>query len=377
MTHHASKVPGGRLILVLLVALVVMAVINVAILTSASAAAGQKAAEKKAAAEPAKIEIIEIFMPDCAGCSGTSQSVAEIKKQNVNASQRRIDASSPEGVSLVSRHEISRLPALVVTGEVNKTDQLSRFWTQLGTVQDGAALIEPQLPYYSVRDGKVLGLVSLVRIIDSSCTGCSSIDVIVGSFERAGVVFSSDRTVEYDSSEGKGLIKTYGVREIPAAIISKDVLDYQSIALIWPQLNATEKNGSYALHVLQPPYRDLAVNKIIGLVDTIYINDSTCGNCYDVLLHQQILGENFGVVFANETFVDVNSAAGASLISRYSITKVPTFVVSPDAKYYTGLMQVWPSVGDEVGGWYVFRNMTAIGGTYRDLTTGKVVVPLS
>ncbi len=369
------KLHGDVLILGLFAVLVVMALINVALLANISLTTSQMDVAQKAEAEPARLEIVRIFSPECQNCYDVNAALAEIGRQNVNVSQRSIELSSPEGLSLTSKYEINRLPALVVSGEINKTSQLSRFWNQIGTTYGDAAVVEAQLPYYSVGDGKVVGLVALARIIDSSCTQCSSIDSIVNYFEQAGVVIGSRRTVEYNSDEGKNLVNTYGVDAIPAVIVSKDVLDYQAIAQIWPQLNATEKNGSYALHVLQPPYRNLAENKIVGLVDVIYLNDSSCVSCYNVFMHRSILRNNFGVAIINETLLDVNSTQGRALVSKYNIRAAPTFLMSPDARYYSGLMQVWQSVGNETNGWYIFRDISVTGGIYRNLETGVVVVP--
>ncbi len=369
------KLHSDRLIFILFAVLVVIALINVAVLTGISLTASQKIAAQKAEAEPARLEIIQIFS-ECENCYDINQALDEINKQNVNVSQRSVEFSSAEGLSLTSKYEINKLPALVIRGEINKTAQLSGFWRQIGTVYSDAVVVEAQLPYYSVSDSKVVGIVALTRIIDSSCTQCSSIDSIVNYFEQAGAVISSERTVEYNSDEGKSLISTYGVREVPAVIVSKDILDYPAIAQVWPQLNATEKNGSYALHTRQPPYRDLALNKIVGLVDVIYLNDSSCASCYDVFVHRFILRDNFGVFLSNETVLDINSSAGKALVSKYNITAAPMFIMSPDAKYYSGLMQVWPSVGtSENNNWYVFRNITVIGGIYRNLQTGIITVP--
>ncbi|MBI4174719.1 MAG: hypothetical protein HY517_03665, partial [Candidatus Aenigmarchaeota archaeon] len=269
---------------------------------------------------------------------------------------------------------------VIVLGNVNSS-LVVNLWNQNWNVemengtQVSSVYTNVLPPFRDLAEDRLVGLVNLTRIHDTSCAQCSSIEPIINSLKQAGVVVKNERTVEYNSAEGQQLISAFGVKEIPATVISKEVLDYPAVAEIWSQLNATEKNGSYALHVLQPPYRSLPENRIVGLVDVIYLNDSSCTNCYNVLIHREILGTNFGIYLANETVVDLNSTAGKSVLSRYNITVVPTFVMSPDAKYYTGLNQVWPSVGTVDSGWYVFRNVTVIGGIYKDLSTGKTIVP--
>ncbi len=343
-------------------------------------------AEKLAEEEnrPARLELVKITDSSCADCFDIDGVVNDLRKPAVNiTSERSVEFSSSEAMQLIEKYDIRKLPTLLVSGEINKSN-VANIWTQdwdvamENNVQVSYVYAGQAPPYRDLEQDKVLGLVTLTRLVDSSCDQCSSVDPIINSFKQAGAVFISDRTVEYTSDEGNALINTYGVKEIPAVVISKDITDYPQIAEIWPRLNVTEKNGFYALHVLQPPYRNLSANKIVGLVDVIYLNDSSCGNCYNVLVHKIILGTNFGVSLVNETVVDVNSTQGKELVSRYNITVVPVFIMSPEAKYYSGLMQVWLSVGTtESNSWYVFRNVDAIGGIYKNLTSGKVVVPAS
>lgn len=376
MAKIKRKLHGDKIIIALFAVLVVVGLVNVIVLTNISMIAGQKAGASRAAAEPAILDVTEIYVQDCSDCYDANNAIDDIKKQNTNVSQSRVEMSSDKGRSLIDKYRITKLPALVVTGEINKSAGLSRHWTQAGTVRDDAVVIEALLPYYSTGKNRVVGLVNVTRILDTSCAQCSSIDVIVNSFGQAGVAIKNDVNLEYNSPQGARLISDMGITRVPSIVVSGDILEYTSIAAIWPQLNATEKNGAYALHVLQAPYRDLALNRVVGLVDVIYLNDSSCSNCYNVHIHKQILSGNFGLFLLNETVVDINSTAGKAIVSRYNITLVPAFVMSPDAKYYEGMMQVWPSVGtQESDGWYAFRNVTVLGGIYKNLGTGKTVVP--
>lgn len=337
-----------------------------------------KAAEQENV--PAKLQVIKLSDSSCPKCFNTDSVVQGLKRANVNvASERAIEFSSDEARQLIERYQIEKLPTVIVLGDVNSSSVVN-LWNQNWQVEmengtQVSAVYLPALPYRDLAEGRVKGLVNITRLLDTSCAQCSSVEPIINSFRQAGAVIAGDVNIEYNSPRGAELISRFGVREIPAVIISRDILDYQSIAEIWPRLNATEKNDSYALHVLQPPYRDLAENRVVGLVDVIYVNDSSCTNCYNVLVHEQILGASFGLFLANGTVADVNSADGQALVKKYNITLVPTFVMSPDARYYSGLMQVWPSVGTEENTWYVFRNVSVIGGIYKNLETGKVIVP--
>lgn len=370
MSNKTSRSSGDTILLALFAILIVIALVNVVTLTSISMNV-QKGPTKPVIVYAA-LDLTEIQAPACDKCYSMSNIITSIKTQNVNLTEHVI--SSTDAQALISKYSITKLPALVVTGEINKTTTLTGFWSKIGVVNNGAVVIEAQPPYYSVKDSTVVGLVTLIRVFDSSCKLCTDVESLVKTFESSGVVIASDTSVEYNSADGKALISTYGLSNVPAVIVSKNILEYPAMARIWPQLNATEKNNNYALHLSRPPYRDLAANRTVGLVDMIYLNDSTCSECYDVMIHKQIVAGSFGVVLVNETLFDINSVEGKALVSKYNIKSVPTFILSPDAKYYVSLMQVWPSVGtQESNGWYVFRNITQMQSNYKDLATGNIV----
>jgi hypothetical protein len=157
-------------------------------------------------------------------------------------------------------------------------------------------------------------------------------------------------------------------------IISKDILDYDSIKQIWKQLNTTEKEGFFALHSTIPPYIDASTDKVVGLVTLIMLNDKTCNICYDVLVNKQILAR-FGIATDKEFSYDVNSDEGKDLINKYKITKVPIIVMSPETKVYDSFTQVWDQVGTiENDGWYVMRTPEVLG-TIKDLSTDQIIQP--
>lgn len=324
--------------------------------------------------QPAKIELIKIAASSCPYCFDINPVIENLKKANINVtSEKTLDFSSAEAKQLINQYSIEKLPTVIVLGEVNKsiiTPQWNQNWqvemkdgTQVSVVY---AAVNP--PYVDAT-GNIRGLVSLTHIIGESCPKCANLTQVISFFKQNGVKFSSEKTIDYTSSDAQELIIKFGVREIPALIVSKDILDYPAIAQVWDQLNATEKQGFYALHTTVPPYRNLASNKIVGLVSLIYLNDSTCSSCYNVQINKQVLERNFGLAIANETTVDISSDYGKSLVKQYNITKVPIILVSPDASVYTAFSTVWSQVGSiENNGWFVMRNPEVLG-TYKDLST--------
>ena len=329
--------------------------------------------------QPAKLELIKFNAASCQDCFDINSVVENLKKANVNVtSEKTVDFSSAEAKQLIIQYNIEKLPTVIVLGEVNKSS-VANLWNQNWQVgmKDGTQVssvysaVAP--PYVDAASGDVKGLVALTHILDESCPRCADLTPVINFFKQQGAKFSSEKTIAHISSDAEGLITKFGVQKVPALIISEDILDYPAIAQVWSQLNATEKQGSYALHATVPPYRNLATNKIEGLVSVIYLKDDSCASCYDVLVNRQILERNLGLIIANETVIDTNSDAGENLLKQYKITKVPIMLASPDANLYTSFMQVWSQVGDVAGdGWFVMRSPEVLG-TYKDLSSGQVI----
>ena len=332
---------------------------------------------------PANLQVTLLTDNTCTDCGDLENILQQINVTGVKiTSVDRLDYASTKAKQLISQYGVQKVPSVLVFGETNKSGSISFIWDQLGgTMSNGVVYIESSPPYLDLPTGTVKGRVDVTVLNDSSCPQCSSMNSFVNSLQTNGVKISSSRTIEYTSGEAKSLISKYNIQRIPAIVISQEVLAYKTISQVWSQLNATLKDGFYALHTLNPPYRDLATGNVQGLASVIYLQDGTCSTCYDVAAHRNILVKNFGVFLANETTVDISSDQGKSLITKYNINNIPTVLISPEANIYPGLKTVWlqtqtglnGTIGTiENDGWYVFR-ATGLMGNYVDLSTGKIV----
>ncbi len=332
-----------------------------------------KVIEIKQELEPAEIEITKISLSNCDDCFNISSIISNIKQQNVKIkNEKTLDFSLQEAKNLIERYGIKKLPAIIVTGEVNKS-AVYGFFNSIGEIRDSAFILTSQEPpFYDIQEKRVIGRVEIIKLIDNSCLNCFDMETVVSLFKRAGVTISDEKNVMYDSVEGRNLIQKYGIKEIPALIVSKDITQYNSLQQIWSRLNAAEKNGFYVLHALRPPFRDLLQNKIVGLVDLVMLEDKACLQCYNVSINKQILAR-FGIFPITEETYDINSTKGKELISKYNIEKVPIILLSPEAKVYNSFAQVWKQVGDvEDDGWFVMRNPELLG-VVKNLTTGELI----
>ncbi|MBI2004320.1 hypothetical protein HYS72_02535 [Candidatus Pacearchaeota archaeon] len=323
---------------------------------------------------PAELELVKIVSENCDSCFDIEEAVKELKNQNVNIkNEETISSGSSQGKEFISKYNIKKLPTIIVSGEIDKSEQLVSYFEEKGEIQEGNFIFTSLIPpYFDAASNQVKGLVSIKHIIDSSCEKCVDLTSISSTLEEQGVFVQDEQFIEYNSKEGQELIKKFGVKEVPAILISEEVDYYIDVKDALIQSGAINKEGFYAVHSTVPPYRDLLQNKIVGLVDVVYLTNNVCSVCYDVSVNRDILLQ-FGLVLNNENTYDINSPEGKQFAQKYNVKKAPIIILSPDAKYYSLLEQAWESVGTiESDGWFVMRNPELIG-TYWDLEENKIV----
>lgn len=217
--------------------------------------------------------------------------------------------------------------------------------------------------------------VDVTILADASCANCINASALAAYLQQAfGVNIPNETVLDYTSAQAQELIRKYNITSVPAFIASASMSSYKNVSQLWPQLGTVESDGAYVLRAEVPPYRSLSDGGIKGLVTLTSIVDGSCAECYDISLQKIPLGR-LGVFIANESTYDVSSLEGRAYVNALNITKVPTIVLSPDAKYYGNLNEIWPEVGTvENDGTYVFRNMDALGGVvYKDLLTDRII----
>lgn len=322
---------------------------------------------------PAGLDIVAISASAGPASLESSQFVSELKALG-NAkilSEKSVSypADSLAG-ELVGKYGIKKLPAVVVTGELEKLG--GSFIGGPG----GASwfVYEAQKPpYFDTASGKTLGLVKATLITDPGCKDCFDPGILEEALKTSGVAISESQTYTYPEPEGAELRAKYNVTKVPAFILSKDFGEYGTLASGWSRLGSVEPDGAYVLRKIQPPYLDLQTGRVVGRVRLVELVDANCADCYDVSLHRSVT-PRFGIAnFTSIDRYDVNSTKGAEIASKYNVTKVPIILLSPEASAYEMLGQVWQQVGSvENDGWYVFRAAEAMG-AYKDLSSGKVV----
>lgn len=338
-------------------------------------------AAAKEAARPANIKLTKITTPSCADCFNVDDAVATLKKQNVSVGEEKAVAfDSSEGQSLIKQLGVERVPTYIVTGEVTKSS-LEGFIKSNGEIKNDAFVFTKVNPIFIATDTKKeMGKVTVTILTDSSCSQCLDPKLTIDSYKKAGIKITDEREITWNSLEGQRIVSQYKITKVPTFVLSSDVDFYDNVKNNWSQIGTVEQDKTYVARNLFLPYRDLEKGQILGLLDIIYLTDSTCTNCYDpIKVQKAILIQGYGVGFGSERTVDVNSGAGQSLKDKYKITKVPTILLSPTADKYVSLKGVWKNVGTvESDGFYVFREMQQLGNiVYKDLASNQIIQPAS
>lgn len=223
-------------------------------------------------------------------------------------------------------------------------------------------------------------LLHLTLITDKSCTDCFNLKPVIDFIKKENVKIDSETSVDSSSDEGKKLITKFGIKKLPTFTVQGEVKKNTNLNQFFSKAGEIATgdiaDDTFVFRQVGGPYVDTASGKVKGRINLVLLTDITCTECYDVTQHETIL-KQFGMEPATKV-LDVKSAAGSALASKYGIKLVPTFVLSGDVKEYPSFTapSVWPQVGIVAkDGAYVFTKGVPLMGVYKDLTTNKVIKP--
>ena len=358
---------------------VVSAIVGALSVTKTLSQIDKKIADSKEMARPANVSLTKITVLGCADCFNVDEAVAIFKKQNVSVGEEKtLIFNTPEANAIVSQLGVKRLPTYIVTGEASKKS-LEGFVNNNGEIKNNTFVFTKVTPLFIDSESKKqIGKVTVTYLTDNSCAQCIGSKHTVDAFKKVGVKISEEKEVAWNSVKGQEIINKYKIIKLPTFLLSSDISYYPSVSDIWPKFGTKETDGTYVARQIPLPYRDLEKRKIVGLVDVIYLIDSTCSDCYKAQeVHKDILTKGFGVVVRSERTVDINTPFGKELVNKYKITQVPTVLISPEVSEYVNLKSIWNQIGTvESNDWYVFRQSTKLGGMiYKDLTSNEIIRP--
>lgn len=72
------------------------------------------------------IEVIEVTVPGCVECARFKKFWEGVKSEFPNVVIKELDATTPEGMELVSKHTIFASPGVLINGELFSTGGVNR-----------------------------------------------------------------------------------------------------------------------------------------------------------------------------------------------------------------------------------------------------------
>ncbi len=340
---------------------------------------GTPPAEKEKTPEIIQKEIVmNMLGTDCKDCFNISVAKDFINQQKTVKLKEVKEFSIEDSEEFVKKYNLSKLPAIVITGEVSNLT-IPNF----NKVEDALIFDKTPAPYYDVATKSIRGKVEVIMLKDETCTECFDMSQIVQQMEAAGVKIAETKTLSPTGAEGKELINKYKIEKLPGLLLSKDALDYDIITQVWAQVGSEESDGMLVLRLVNPPYINISTGKTEGLVTLTYIVDDKCTECFNTSIYKEILQQGFNMHFQTEETLEASSTKGKFLIKKYNITSAPTIVISKEASAYPNFAQGWDSVGtEEKDGVFIFRKVDLLKNVfaqkgqpfaYKNLETGEVL----
>ena len=310
-----------------------------------------------------------VLTTDCTSCFDMNKAVSALSQFGVNVTDKsQLAVTSPEGKALVQKYGITKAPTLLILGDT-KTLENSPLAKVLRTSSDSKVFEPTTPPYVDIMTSKTVGLVDAIILQDNSCKECRNLSNAIRQLQQTGIVFTSERSIDSASDEGKRLITDYNIEQVPTVLLSNDALQYSIVRDAWNASGTIETNGRLVLRQVPPPFIDVKTGKTVGLVTATILKDSTCTSCLNTSVFKEVLDSALGVYVSQQKVFDVSSSEGKTLLATYNITLVPTVILNSEASVYQGMSQAWPQVGTkEKDGSYVWRDISVLKLGYKNLS---------
>ncbi len=306
------------------------------------------------------IKIIEIG--GCEDCFNVSSLADSLVNDNIKINSRKtIDYNSKEAKKLIEKYKLNKIPALVISGDVDKLDLDEAVFR----IEGKKAVFDKPVPYLDLSSGEIKGKVKIKEVFDSSCKDCTSLSGIKTQIEKIGIKVENYELVDSESEQGKLLIKDNKISYLPTLLVSKEIGEYW---WIFGQIKNSfvENNEYYRFAEPTFPSKEMSTGLIKGKVKITYITDNSCEDCFNVTQLKSSF-QSLGVYIDKEEYADISSEQGKKLLGEYNITAIPTLILSEEISDYAPLKQILEGVGSFINKKYVFRKLDALNVKYREV----------
>ena len=188
------------------------------------------------------------------------KSVNVVKEQN-------LDLLDQPAQALIKQYNITKVPTFIVTGELEKFDDLKQLWTAWGTVNSQAfVLTNVPPPYFNIQTGTTDGKVTVIYLNSKSCADCYDVNNNKNILENGyGLKVVSEKTVDVADKEGKELVKKYKITKIPTFVLNSEIAVYQGLLSVWNSVGSLEQDGWYVFRKpeVMGAYYDLDKSEVV------------------------------------------------------------------------------------------------------------------
>ncbi len=208
---------------------------------------------------------------------------------------------------------------------------------------------------------------TIIQPPNGGCKGCFNGNEISKMVNTSHNIKYTNSSMPYSSALSQKYIKDYGIKNLPAVIVSGDIAN-EKILPAWKALYGKEKNGRIIIENLLP-YYDIKTGSVKGIVDTVLLEDGKCKKCFSGDKYIDIIVKRFGMTIGKNVTYDISSVEGNALVKKYNIVKVPMLMLSSDAESYPGFASSWKKeVGTiEKDGKFIFREVQKISPDYKKI----------
>ena len=209
-----------------------------------------------------KVGLIVISKEDCSECSGFEELITNLKSSGLSVSvERRLNYQDTEAKGLIEDYNITILPHMLLSSDFRFYDLADR-WNTIGLVYDDGTygLNAPMTPYYNLTSNKLVGLVSVIYLVDESCDTCYDVNAHNKILRQLGIYISENKTLDVSDSKGEALISKYNITKVPTIILIGDLEVYSQFRNAWKDVGTVEKDGSYVFRkpeLLSPEYETI------------------------------------------------------------------------------------------------------------------------
>jgi hypothetical protein len=229
-------------------------------------------AQKKEAERPAEINLISISDLNCRQCQQVAGSIQRAIGEQLNVrfiSQEEFSFGTKEAGELIEKFQIKAVPALILSGELNKTRRLQQTLESLGEKRQESLIIAAvAAPYRDLKTDKIVGEFKLTYLTNKGCLQCYDVAIHKNILASLGLFPFEEQSLDVNSVAGIQLVNQYGIQKVPTILLEGDLKAYLRFSQIWPQIGRVTDNGkTYIFEALEQmgTYQDLEQGKIIQL----------------------------------------------------------------------------------------------------------------